>query len=246
LFSDFSQITKLEIRKSDGGLRMMGLTHVLQALARRPTLTKLGLDGFRLNPNEVTDLGIALCGIPSLQSLELASIGLGSTELAEVAPALYHNTSIKVLDMSDNNLNSMEAAEILRDIIRSNKTITTLDLSENTFGRTTGAVDCIVVGLGSNSTLLKIDLSHCDLRSALVSTLARKLGSRNTTLQKLSLKDNGISSTGVCVLLDTMEHGCHITDLDLENNRIGNKGARLLARSLGNNACPSLPCLSRS
>jgi Ran GTPase-activating protein (RanGAP) involved in mRNA processing and transport len=60
--------------------------------------------------------------------------------LAELAPALYRNTSIKELDMSDNNLNDMESAEFLRDILRRNKTMTALDLSGNTFGRTTGAV----------------------------------------------------------------------------------------------------------
>jgi Ran GTPase-activating protein (RanGAP) involved in mRNA processing and transport len=217
----------------------------LQALARRPTLTKLGLDGFRLSPNELRDLGIALCNIPSLQSLKLASIGLESTGLAELAPALYHNTSIKVLDMSDNNLDSMEAAGILQDIVCHNKSITTIDLSGNTFGYTTGAVDCIAEGLGDNSTLLNIDLSSCYLRDGGVSTLAHTLGSRSTTLQKLTLGNNYIRATGVGVLLETMEHGCHITDLDLKGNYlIGNEGAILLASSLGNNTLPNLTRLS--
>jgi Ran GTPase-activating protein (RanGAP) involved in mRNA processing and transport len=109
-----------------------------------------------------------------------------------------------------------------------------------------GAVDCIVEGLGSNSTLMEINLSRCVLGDGGVSTLARNLGSRNTTLQKLTLSYNAITSTGVGVLLDTMEHSCHITDLDLENNRIGNEGASLLARSLGNNALPNLTRLSLS
>jgi Ran GTPase-activating protein (RanGAP) involved in mRNA processing and transport len=81
----------------------------------------------------------------------------------------------------------MESAEILRDIIRRNKTITTLDLSGNTFGRTPGAVDCIAEGLGSNLTLLKIDLSRCDLGDDDVSILAQTLGSGKTTIQKLAL-----------------------------------------------------------
>jgi Ran GTPase-activating protein (RanGAP) involved in mRNA processing and transport len=98
--------------------------------------------------------------------------------------------------------------------------------------------------LGSNSTLLKIDLSWCHLRDDHVSTLARNLGSRKTTLQKLSLKDNYITSTGVGVLLEMMEHSNHITDLELERNLIGDEGAMLLARSLGNNALPNLTRLS--
>jgi Ran GTPase-activating protein (RanGAP) involved in mRNA processing and transport len=167
--------------------------------------------------------------------------------LAELAPALYRNTSIKVLDLLENNLIDMESAEILRDMLRSNKTMTTLDLSLNEFGDTPGAVDCIADGLGSNSTLLKIKLSSCRLGDEDVSMLAQTLGSRNTTLQKLTLANNSITSVGVGVLLETMEHNSrHITDLDLGFNHIGNEGASLLARSLGSNALPNLTRLSLS
>jgi hypothetical protein len=150
--------------------------------------------------------------------------------------------------MAGNNLNDMQSAEILRDIIRRNKTITTLDLSGNNCGQTTGAIERIADGLGSNSTLLKIDLSSCALGDVGVSALARNLGSRNTTLQKLALNNNAITSTGVGVLLETMEQNSHhITDLDLRHNQtIGNEGANLLARSLGKNALPNLARLSLS
>jgi hypothetical protein len=248
LLSATSKITELEIDIFNGG-RMMGLAHVLEALARRPTLTKLGLHGSPLGSPLGRDnarlLRNALCNIPSLQGLVLRCSNLGSTGLAELAPALYRNTSIKVLDMSENELGGMESAIILRDILRSNKTITTLDLSGNTFGETTGAVDCIAEGLGSSQTLLKINLSRCDLGDVDVSTLGQTLGSRNTTLQKLSLGANSSTSASVGVLLDTMaQNSHHITDLDLRSNRIGNEGASLLARSLGNNALPNLTRLS--
>jgi Ran GTPase-activating protein (RanGAP) involved in mRNA processing and transport len=165
--------------------------------------------------------------------------------LAEIAPALYRNTSIKVLDMSRNNLIDMRSAEILRDILRHNKTMTAVDLSWNKFGQTTGAVDCIADGLGSNSTLLKIDLKYCDLGDVGASALAQTLGSRNTTLQKLTLTMNAITSAGIGVLVETMEQSSHhITDLELNNNPMGNEGASLIARSLENNVLPNLTRLS--
>jgi Ran GTPase-activating protein (RanGAP) involved in mRNA processing and transport len=246
LLSDTSKITELDIHWLDIGLPVMGLTNILQALARRPTLTKLGLRRCRLSHDNARLLRIALCNIPSLQSLVLTGSSLGSAELAEIAPALYHNTSIEVLDMSNNGLNDMEFTEIVRTILCHNKTVIALDLSGNRFGETTGAVECIADGLGSNSTLLKIDLANCALGDDDVSMLAQTLGSRNTTLQELSLDDNYITSTGVRVFLETMEQSSHhITDLDLQLNRtIRNEGASLLARSLGNNALPNLTCLS--
>jgi Ran GTPase-activating protein (RanGAP) involved in mRNA processing and transport len=246
LLSDNSKITELDIHgvSEYAVVPMMVLT---QALARRPTLTKLELHGFRLDRDEAVLLRMALCKYPSLQSLELSG-HLGSTGLAELAPALYRNTmSMKVLVISDNNLKDMESAELLRDILRSNKTITKLDLSYNAFGEFLGAVDCIAEGLGSNSTLLKINLSSCCLGDVGVSTLARNLGSRNTALHKLSLKKNGITSTGIGVLLETMEQRSLATGLDLDRNpNIENKGASLIARSLGNNALPNLTRLSLS
>jgi hypothetical protein len=245
LLSDNSKITELDIHRFGGAPSIMGLAHVFQALARRPTLTKLGLHSCPLGRDEATLLRMALCNIPNLQSLILTDRTLESATLAELAPALYHNTSIKVLDLSGNRLDDMESARLLRDILRSNKTITTLNLSGISFGRIDGSVDCIAEGLGSNSTLLKIKLSSCALRDASISTLARSLGSRNTTLQKLSLKANSITTTGVGVLLETMEQRSHrITDLDLVYNPIENEGASVLARALGNNALPNLTRLS--
>jgi Ran GTPase-activating protein (RanGAP) involved in mRNA processing and transport len=249
LQSKTSKITELDINRSHGG-PMIGLTRVLRALAQRPTLTKLGLRYCPLGRNEVRLIRTALCNTPSLNSLDLAWNNLGSAELAELAPALYHNTSIKVLDMSGNSFDDMECAiecaRLLRDIIHCNKTITTLDLSWNHFGRNVGAVEFIAEGMGSNSTLLKIDLLICDLGDGGVSTLAQSLGSRNTTLQKLALGWNNITSAGVGVLLETMEQCSLAADIDLHRNPIGNEGASLLARSLGNNALPNLTRLSIS
>jgi Ran GTPase-activating protein (RanGAP) involved in mRNA processing and transport len=245
LLSGNSKITELEIHKFYWP-PIRGLTHVLQALERRPTLTKLIIRGVDFGLDEARLLRIALCNIPCLQSLLLASCTMGSAELEELEPVLYRNTFIKVLDISRNHLNDMASARSLRDIIRRNKTITSLVLTGNEFGRTTGAVECIADGVSSNSTLLKIDLSGCALGDDGVSILVQTLGSRNTTLQKLSLRSNSISSTGVGVLLEAMEQNSHITDLDLLYNYIWNEGASLLARSLGNNALPNLTRLSLS
>jgi Ran GTPase-activating protein (RanGAP) involved in mRNA processing and transport len=247
LLSDTSKITELDICRSHGG-PMMGLTRVLRALARRPTLSKVELRLCPLDRDDAKLLRLALRNIPSLQSLVLTEGTLGSTGLVELGPALYHNTSIKVLDMSGNSLIDMESAEVIRDILRSNKTMTALDLSRNVFGRTPGAVDCIAGGLGSNSSLLNIDLSLCCLGDDGVSTLARAHGSRNTALQKLTLSTNSITATGVGVLIETSgQNSNYITDLDLRYNQtIGNKGASLLARSLGSKALPNLKRLSLS
>jgi Ran GTPase-activating protein (RanGAP) involved in mRNA processing and transport len=245
LLSDNSKLTELEIEPFRGSPPIVGMTHVLQALVGHSGLTTLGLRRCPLDRDNARLLRVALCNIPSLHSLALSERTLGSAGgLAELAPALYCNTSIKVLDISDNNWNDMKSAGLLRDILRSNKTMTTIDLSVNRFGQTTGAFDCIADGLGSNSTLLNVGLSSCHLADGHVSTLARNIGSRNTMLQKLTLGNNPM---GVGALLETMEQNSnHITDLDLQCNLIGDEEASLVARALGNNALANLTRLSLS
>jgi hypothetical protein len=66
------------------------------------------------------------------------------------------------------------------------------------------------------------------------------------SVSKLSLDADAITSRGVGVLLEMMEQSSHITQLDLRHNFIRNEGASLLARSLGNNALPSLARISLS
>jgi hypothetical protein len=149
LLSRTSKITELEIDKAydSAAPPIMGLASVLQALARHPALTKLSLRR-PLGRDEARLLRLALCNLPSLQSLDLASSYLKSAGLAELAPAFYRNTSIDLLDISNTDLVDSESASILRNILRRNKTMTALDLSENRFGRTARAVDYIGDGLG--------------------------------------------------------------------------------------------------
>jgi Ran GTPase-activating protein (RanGAP) involved in mRNA processing and transport len=243
--NDKSKITDLEIHSLYGS-NLIGLTPVFQALARRPALATLALHGITLGRDDARELAMVLHNSSSLHTLVVKGRTLRIADLVELAPALCRNTSIRVLDMSGNNLQDMGSAEVFRDILRSNKTMTALDLSGNRFGLTTGAVESIADGLGSNSTLLKIDLSSCALGDDGLSILAQTLGSRNTTLQKLTLVMNAITSTGVSALLGMMEQSCHITDVKLGHNPIGNRGASLLATALRNNSMPNLKYLSLS
>jgi Ran GTPase-activating protein (RanGAP) involved in mRNA processing and transport len=244
LLSDSSKITELDIQRLGvRHLRAMGLATLLQSLGRHRTLIKLGLHNCPLDQGEAKLLQMALCNMPSLQSVALSNFTLPGTNVwAQLALALYDNTSIQVLAISNNALLNWMSARIIRDILHHNKTITTLDLSNNQFGRT-DSVDSIADGLSSNSALLKIDLSGCSLNNDDVSTLGRTLGSRNTTLQKLILVRNSFTSRGVGRLLERSKNP-RIIDLDLGYNSIGNEGARCIARSLGENALPSLTHLS--
>jgi hypothetical protein len=89
----------------------------------------------------------------ALESLVLTWCSLGSTGLAEITPVLYCNTSIKVPDLTSNGLHDSESANVLRELFRRNKTITSLYIGYNAFGRNAAAARSIADGVRSNTTL---------------------------------------------------------------------------------------------
>jgi hypothetical protein len=117
LLNGTSKITELEIRRYDVSPRIIDLSRVLQAFARCPTLTKLGLRCYPLGRDDARLLGTVLGSIPSLHNLVLTEGTLGSAGLVELAPSLYYNTFIKVLDISLNYLSDMAATRPLPPLL---------------------------------------------------------------------------------------------------------------------------------
>jgi Ran GTPase-activating protein (RanGAP) involved in mRNA processing and transport len=177
----------------------------------------------------------------ALESLDLTAIRLGSAGLAEIAPVLYRNTSIKALDLRTNGLDDIESANVLRELIRRNKTITSLCLAHNAFGHDVAAVRSIAEGVRRNTALQQLDLSGCRLADQGISVLANALAIRNDSLLELNLEYNCITSRGVQALVDSSVGAIKtLTNLCLDFNLFKSEGAIILADALGRNAMPSL------
>jgi Ran GTPase-activating protein (RanGAP) involved in mRNA processing and transport len=151
---------------------------------------------------------------------------------------LYRNTSIKTLDRTKNRLgDDIESANVLRELIRHNKTITSLCIAHNFFGRNPAAARSIADGIRSDTTLQKLDLGYCGLDDEGISVLASALVARNArSVQELDLRKNEITSVGVRAL-DAVKT---LNKLSLTSNPVKSEGATILADALGRNAMPSL------
>jgi Ran GTPase-activating protein (RanGAP) involved in mRNA processing and transport len=181
----------------------------------------------------------------ALESLDLTSSALGSAGLAEILPVLYRNTSIKALDLTHNELHDTESANALRELIRRNKTITSLCIARNFFGRNAAAVRSIAGGVRSNTTPQQLDLRICGLYDQGISVLANALAIRNFMILELNLGYNEITSVGVRALVDdNMEAVKSLSKLFLSGSPVKSEGAIILADALGHNAMPSLKRLS--
>jgi Ran GTPase-activating protein (RanGAP) involved in mRNA processing and transport len=177
----------------------------------------------------------------TLESLDLTSSALGNAGIAEIAPVLYRNTSIKALDLTNNGLHDMESASALCELFRRNKTITSLCIADNSFGRNAAAVRSILDGVRSNTTLQQLNLSSCGLDDQGISVLANVIGSRNASTRELNLYNNAITSVGVRALVeDSMGAMNSLTKLILSCNPVRSEGATILVDAPGRNDMQNL------
>jgi hypothetical protein len=224
--------------------RTVGLQRVLQELARNTTVTNLAIRNSVLSRKDVQQLTAVLRQNRALQYLDLTSSALGSAGLAEIAPALYRIISIKTLDLSINGLDDIDSANVLRELLRRNKTITSLYLAGNTFGRNAAAARRIFEGVYSNTALQQLYLRGCGLGDQGIAVLANALAIRKAAMLELDLRVNEITSVGVRSLVDNVEAVKTLTKLYLTGNPIGSEGATVLADAFGRNVMPALKRLN--
>jgi Ran GTPase-activating protein (RanGAP) involved in mRNA processing and transport len=141
------------------GTRTAGVHAAIRELGSNTTFTNLAIKYCGVSGENLQLLKSMLRRNAALESLDLKSSTLGSAGLAEITPVVYRNTSIKTLDISHNRLDDIESANIVRELIRRNKTIASLSIDHNIFGRNAAAVRSIAEGVRSNTTLQQLDLS---------------------------------------------------------------------------------------
>jgi hypothetical protein len=171
----------------------VGLYKVMRELGCNTTDTNLAIRDSSLSCENVQQLKAVLRQNTALESLDLRSSALGSAGLVEIIPVLYRNTSINALDLTNNDLDNIESVNVLRELIRRNKTITSLCIDRNTFGRNAAAVRSIADGVRSHTTLQQLDLSTCELDDQDISVLANALAIRNASPLELHLRTASLS-----------------------------------------------------
>jgi Ran GTPase-activating protein (RanGAP) involved in mRNA processing and transport len=235
-----SKVQELILEQVD--TRTVGLHPVLRELGRNTTVTNLAIRNSVMSHEIAQQLKSMLRQNTALQHLMVEgnrrrNAGL----LLEIVPALYRNTSIKSLDLTRNGLDDTESATVLRELMRRNKSITSLSLAYNDFGGNAAAVKSILEGMRSNTALQQLDLGECGLDDQGMSFLANALAIRNGSILELNLKGNEITSVGVRALVDdNVEAVKTLTELNLSRNPLRSEGATILADALGCNAMPFL------
>ncbi|XP_041960835.1 protein NLRC5-like isoform X11 [Alosa sapidissima] len=186
-----------------------------------------------LSHNDLRDSGVQLLskGLSSphckLQTLRLAECTLTEKSFVSVASVLQSSNSLIELDLSHNDLRDSGVQLVSKGLTSPHCKLQTLRLAECKLSeRSCGIVQ-------SPNSLIKLDLSHNDLKDSGVQFLSKGLFSPHCKLQTLRLRKCGFSDEGyVCLALTLMLNPSCVKKLDVNNNHPGESAQKLLSSTL--------------
>ena len=150
---------------------------------------------------------------------------------ADLVRELGSSLELKTLRRRNCKINAANAV-VLADVLKSNTTVTKLDLHHNFIDD--ACLASLAEMLKSNTTLTKLNLCSADFGAAGAASLAEALKS-NTTLTKLNLSVNTIYDAGAAALAEALKSNTGLTELVLHLICIGDAGAAGLAEALKSN-----------
>ncbi|KAM7426675.1 hypothetical protein ABFA07_022076 [Porites harrisoni] len=246
-------LTHLSLRNA--GVHDLEAIVIGKALQSNCTLTHLTLAGNQIDDLGAIVLANSLNSNRSLQYVDLSDNDVGDSGAQELARVLRSNSSLTFLDLS-NPLRSEEnvkpvlildsdseihqhfvrcdligasGASSLARALRSNRSLTYLDLSFNEVGKAGAAA--LGEALQSNCTLSHLFLCSNAIGDSGTAPLGEGLQS-NCSLSRLYLTENGIGDPGAEALGKAMQSNHSLTHLNLQVNLIGDLGAAALASAL--------------
>eukprot|EP01124_Arcella_intermedia_P021116 TRINITY_DN2895_c1_g1_i2.p1 TRINITY_DN2895_c1_g1~~TRINITY_DN2895_c1_g1_i2.p1 ORF type:complete len:1623 (+),score=417.01 TRINITY_DN2895_c1_g1_i2:500-4870(+) len=152
-----------------------------------------------------------------------------STHFEETAQQAFLGTPF--FNLAKQNLLSEELLSIAQ-LLQTNSTLTSIDLSSNTLGKETLK---LIQGLIPNVTITQISLSDNLIGNEEMQHISDYLKS-NSTVTSLSLKNNDIGNEGIHFISEILKSNSTITSINLQNNKVGNEGAQFISECLSSNS----------
>ncbi|KAF9536939.1 hypothetical protein EC957_009343, partial [Mortierella hygrophila] len=161
-------------------------------------------------------------------SFELVAGSFLAKELVPLAEALKTNSTLTTLDLQYNKIGSYEV-EVMAEALKTNSTIITLYLGNNSIGDS--GAQALAEALKTNSTLINLSLDHNSIGDNGAQALSEALKT-NSALTALDLRGNSIWFKGLLAFLEPLKNNSALTTLDLYDNPIGDDRAKALSEAL--------------
>ena len=160
---------------------------------------------------------------PGVKSLRIWACMIGDTGAASIAEILRlggAEVAIDYLELSNNKI-SIDGCRALGSalMVGGNRSLLKLDLSYNDIG--SGGAAALSRGLRSNSSLLQLCLCYCGLDETAAEPIGDALAFAKTSLIHVNLQGNRLGDEGLRLLSGGLERNSSLLELNLNDNRIG-------------------------
>ncbi|XP_069749998.1 NACHT, LRR and PYD domains-containing protein 12-like [Narcine bancroftii] len=185
--------------------------------------------------NKLGDLGVKLVSAAlrdtsyKIQKLELNNISLTATGAEDLASALAALPSLTELNLGTNELRDMEVK--LASAVLSNPECKLQKLWLRYNGLSDSGAKELALGLGTNHSLMQLDLSDSKLGESGVKRMSAVLRNTNSQIQKLRLNNIGLTDACTEALASALNTNHLLTNVDLSSNAFTDQSVPVL-RSL--------------
>jgi len=181
------------------------------------------------NPLEKFAKKMGRDGVLAIKELSINEI----QELAEWLKANPKAKNIKI-NLGYKHL-GYEFTKDLADMLKTNKTVTTIHLGENRFGEE--SLKVLAEAFETNTTITSLDLSHCGIYDEGAKLIAKMLKT-NTTITTLNLCNNGLVSKSAEEIVSAIiaNPKSKITTVNFAVNDIDSKGAISIVKAVIDNS----------
>lgn len=194
--------------------------------AIKPEFTFNYWSGSMIHQYEFSILVVVLHTHTHITSLDLSRCDASNHELSSLLLTLTHNTTIRHLGLSRRRYTGSEFnGRAVADLLASNNTISSIDLSGNRF--VDDEVREIMSALSENYSLTSLDLSDTclDMGTAEIANMIQA----NDTLQRIDLRCNLIGPYGLIKIAKAMQKNDTLQYLYADDLRMGPAYTKLLA-----------------
>jgi hypothetical protein len=239
---DFSVI--LDTLKKGGCIHSICVPHnnltdnilpgVALLIAQSDSITQIEFTANQITADGIKALQEALVQSQSLTHVSFSQNEIGDEGCLQIILALRNNRTITHLNLSDTGM-SHNALTVLGSLIgEMNCRLKCLYIDNPHNGiDADSAAKRLLLSLSANKSLVELSIARAKLGDDSAFLLGQAL-SKNTTLRRLRIRSNGISSVGAEHIAAALKKS-DLEVLDFSGNKIGDKGAEAIAAMLTEN-----------